>query len=242
MTTDLRQPSSHRAEELGYDQNSLEEEENGLEIASAALGQSETTGGVPFYTGNHHHTSLSTRLISIKGEMTGPTSALELCSPGTALPRHLLIPSRARKPIPEEDRKFLLAKGVFALPGNDTCASLLRAYMSHVHPIMPIIEIDQILNHYHDGRLHEYNILLLWCIFFAGVNVSPPLASQICATNASHQFIPASVYQKEGYKSRKEMKSVLYSRANVCKSQDDRSCPIVNTRPVPYPELNKLQY
>lgn len=177
MTADPRQPAPRREEDLGYDQNSLEEEENGLEIASAALGQSKTIGGVPFYTGKRHHTSHLTRLISSKGEKTGPTSALELCSPGTALQRHLLIPSRARKPIPEEDRKFLLDKGVFALPGNDTCASLLRAYMSHVHPIMPIIEVDQILNYYHDGRLHEYNILLLWCIFFAGVNVSPPLAS-----------------------------------------------------------------
>ncbi|KAL5362930.1 fungal-specific transcription factor domain-containing protein [Aspergillus floccosus] len=145
-----------------------------------------------------HHTGM--KLISSKGEQTGPTSALDFCSPGTALPRHLLIPSRARKSLPEEDRNFLLAKGVFTLPGNNACASLLRAYMSHVHPIMPIIEIDQILNHYHDGRLNEYNILLLWSVFFAGVN-------------ASRQFIPASVYEEEGYSSRKEMKSVLYSRA-----------------------------
>lgn len=176
-----------------------------------------------------HHPGV--KLISSKGEQTGPTSALDFCSPGTALPRHLLIPSRAKISLPEEDRNFLLAKGVFSLPGNNACASLLRAYMSHVHPIMPIIEIDQILNHYHDGRLNEYNILLLWSVFFAGVNVRrPPGFSNVCVTKASRQFIPASVYEEEGYNSRKEMKSDLYSRAKVRRPIEGRPCPLCPCR------------
>ncbi|PLB52883.1 hypothetical protein P170DRAFT_434605 [Aspergillus steynii IBT 23096] len=175
--TDADSPQPSR---LGHERENLEEERNGLEIATAALGQGETNGGVPFYT----------------GEQTGLTSALDMCSPGMALPRHVLIPSRVRESLPEEDRKFLMAKGVFTLPKRDSCASLLRAYISHVHPVLPIVEIDQLLAHYHDGRLLEYNILLLWSVFFVAVN-----------------FVPASVYEKEGYKSRKEMKSAMYSRA-----------------------------
>lgn len=40
---------------------------------------------------------------------------------------------------------------------------------------MPIIEIDQVLDYYHSGRLREYNTLLLWSVFFAAVNVSFPV-------------------------------------------------------------------
>lgn len=36
---------------------------------------------------------------------------------------------------------------------------------------MPVIEIDHILDYQHNGRLSEYNILLLWCIFLAAANV-----------------------------------------------------------------------
>jgi hypothetical protein len=42
---------------------------------------------------------------------------------------------------------------------------------------MPVIEVDDILDYQHNGRLHEYNILLLWSIFFAAVNVSSLLAA-----------------------------------------------------------------
>lgn len=64
-------------------------------------------------------------------------------------------------------------KGVFTLPGNEACSSLLRAYFNHVHPIMPVIEADVILTYHQAGRLHEYNILLLWSVFLVAVNVSP---------------------------------------------------------------------
>lgn len=36
-----------------------------------------------------------------------------------------------------------------------------------------IIEAGGVLKHHHDGRLHEYNLLLLWSLFFVTVNVSP---------------------------------------------------------------------
>lgn len=37
---------------------------------------------------------------------------------------------------------------------------------------MPVIEVDHILEYQRNGRLHEYNILLLWSIFSAAVNVN----------------------------------------------------------------------
>ena len=71
----------------------------------------------------------------------------------------------------EEDRVYLTNKGVFSLPGEEACNSLLQAYFRHVHPIMPVIEVDHILHFFHIGRLREYNLLLVWSVFFVAVNV-----------------------------------------------------------------------
>ncbi|RAL05303.1 Zn(II)2Cys6 transcription factor [Aspergillus ibericus CBS 121593] len=157
-----------------------DEERNGLEIAEAALGNPERAGQVPFYT----------------GDKTGITSTLTLCTPGESLPRHLLIPSHAPTSLLEEDRAYLTSKGVFSLPGEEACNSLLQAYFCHVHPIMPVIEADHILHFFRTGRLREYNLLLVWSVFFVAVN-----------------FVPYNICELEGYESRKTMKAAMYSRA-----------------------------
>lgn len=72
-----------------------------------------------------------------------------------------------------EDRQYLASKGVFTLPGKEACDSLIRAYFRHVHPIMPIIEADQLLGAVAAGRLGDYNVLLMWSVFFVAVNVCP---------------------------------------------------------------------
>ncbi|KAJ5871102.1 uncharacterized protein N7529_003455 [Penicillium soppii] len=183
-TSSFQQPQSRytrdttvRVESEGDIEN---EERSGVEIATAALGQPQENGQIPFYTGGQ----------------TGPTYALDICSPEKSLPRHFLIPSHARFPLSDADQGYLQAKGVLTLPGKKSCESLLRAYLHHVHPLMPIIEVDTILEFQQNGRLHEYNLLLLWSIFFVAVN-----------------FVSRTVYEQEGYKSRKEMKASLYSRA-----------------------------
>ncbi|XRM40844.1 hypothetical protein ABZX51_004149 [Aspergillus tubingensis] len=157
------------------------EERYGLEIAAAALGQPQRAGRVPFYS----------------GAGTGPTSALEICFSDQSLSRHFLVPSSPAVHLAEEDKKYLESKGVFTMPGSATCESLLRAYFHHVHPIMPILEPDVILEHHRTGRLPENNVLIFWCIFFVASN-----------------FIAPDVYEQEGYGSRKEMKAAMYSRAN----------------------------
>ncbi|KAE8374677.1 fungal-specific transcription factor domain-containing protein [Aspergillus bertholletiae] len=158
-----------------------DEERNGDEIAAAALGQPRRVGEVPFYT----------------GDRTGPASTLDICSPGHSLPRHCLIPANNQTTtLTDDDRDYLQKKGAFTLPKPDTCEGLLRAYFYHVHPIMPVIEVDSILNYQHQGRLGDCNILLLWSVFFVAVN-----------------FISPHFYEQEGYVSRKEMKATMYSRA-----------------------------
>ncbi|KAL4998757.1 fungal-specific transcription factor domain-containing protein [Aspergillus recurvatus] len=157
-----------------------DEERNGLEIAAAALGDPGRAGRVPFYT----------------GDKTGITSTLSLLSSGESLPQHLFIPSRNSTSLSEEDRNYLASKGVFNLPSSDACQCLLQAYFRHVHTIMPIIEADQILHFFQGGRLQEYNLILVWSVFFVAVN-----------------FVPSSICEREGYESKKAMKAAMYSHA-----------------------------
>ncbi|KAL2828388.1 C6 transcription factor [Aspergillus cavernicola] len=173
--------SPRRDASLSQHDNIESEERNGLEIAAAALGQPQRTGQVPFYS----------------GEGTGPTSALGICVSDQSLSTHFLVPSHSSVHLAEEDRKYLQIKGVFTMPGGETCDSLFRAYFHHVHPIMPILEPDRILDYHQTGRLQEYNVMILWCIFFVASN-----------------FVPQRVYEQEGYGSRKEMKAAMYARAN----------------------------
>nr|UPX44679.1 hypothetical protein FAC6B23_13 [Penicillium fuscum]UXX61836.1 hypothetical protein FAC4N16_09 [Penicillium fuscum] len=146
--------SSRRASSDPRLRNFEDEERNGLEIASAALGQPERVGEVPFYT----------------GERTGPTSALDVCLPDQSLPRHFLVPLH-RRDLSSDDQEFLRKKKVFTLPGKTACDSLIEAYLLHVHPVLPVIEADVLLSHHKAGELETYNLLLLWSLFFVAVNV-----------------------------------------------------------------------
>lgn len=119
----------------------------------------------------HRRKKRKTNLM-ITGEQTGITPVFEVCLPQHALPRHLLLPLHSSESLSQEDQDYLRMKGVYTLPRHDSCECLLIAYLHHVHPIMPVVDISVLINHHQEGRLDKYNLLLLWSIFFAGVNVS----------------------------------------------------------------------
>lgn len=162
-----------------------DEERNRIKIAASALGQPEGASQAYFYAGKFSYTL--TRVMYIqhsiqyglmlfffsltKGDQTGLTSTLDLCSAGHRLPQHFLIPTHMPASLADEDRLYLGNKGVFTLPGKEACESLIRAYFRHVHPIMPIVEAGQLLYALQSGRLQDYNILLIWSVFFVAVNV-----------------------------------------------------------------------
>lgn len=106
------------------------------------------------------------------GEAPGFTSILDTCSPSQQpAARHILI-SEAPISLSDEDREYLRYKGVFTLPQRSTCNELLRAYFHHVHPIMPVVDASVLLKLHQTGKASEWNLLLLWSMFFVAANVS----------------------------------------------------------------------
>lgn len=106
------------------------------------------------------------------GEAPGFTSILDACSPSQQpAARHILI-SEAPISLSDEDREYLRCKGVFTLPQKSTCNELLRAYFHHVHPIMPVVDASVLLKLHQTGKASEWNLLLLWSMFFVAANVS----------------------------------------------------------------------
>lgn len=133
---------------------------------------------------------------------------------GSSVPRHFLIPSGTETFLEEEDREYLKAKGVFTLPQNDTCAALLRVYLSHVHPVYPVIEVEQLWDCYHNGRLGQYNLLLLWSIFSVAVNVK-----RLSRTHPSLTDQKSVVYLVSGFRTRGVQVSTAYEGRHVLSSK-----------------------
>lgn len=148
----------------------------GAEISSAALGQSNQAARAPFYTGMRSamlgvSPEMALTVIIKTGEAPGFTSVLDACSPSQPVARHILI-SEASISLSAQDREYLQYKGVFTLPQKSTCNELLRAYFHHVHPMMPIVDATVLLKFHETGKASEWNLLLLWSMFFVAVNVS----------------------------------------------------------------------
>lgn len=163
------------------EQSRIEDEErSAADFATASLAPRDAEANdMPIYT----------------GESLGFSAVLDVLATH-AVPRHVFRPS-SHPSLTAQDVEYLKFKGCLTLPSSDICRELLRAYFHHVHPILPVVDAAQVLKfeQQHD-RPAEWNLLLLWSIFFVAVN-----------------FIPAETCTVAGYSSRKEMKEAMYSRA-----------------------------
>jgi hypothetical protein len=86
--------------------------------------------------------------------------------------KHYLIPRSTVKALSPEDLRYLKAKGVFSLPEENICESLLRCFFHHVHPNTPVVDVKSVLGYYLDGGAKKVNLLLLWSMFSVAANVS----------------------------------------------------------------------
>ncbi|PON27027.1 hypothetical protein TGAM01_v203976 [Trichoderma gamsii] len=171
-----------RASAVSSEQSiSADEERIGVEMVEVALGYPRRTGQIPYYVGE---------------QTGGPTSIMHICTTDHAIPRHLLLPEAKQIVLTDDERAFLRSKGVYSFLSDTTMECMIRAYFHHVHPIMPVLEADTLLEHYRSKRMHEYNLILLW---------------SMCSIASN--YMPAEIYEAEGFTSRKTMKAEMYSRA-----------------------------
>lgn len=70
------------------------------------------------------------------------------------------------------DVAYLRSKGVFSVPSERICDSLLTAYFHHVHAILPVVDAAAVLTSYRNGGASAVNLLLLWSMFSVAANVS----------------------------------------------------------------------
>jgi hypothetical protein len=92
-------------------------------------------------------------------------------APEEAAPKHILLPYNIPASLSSQERAYLDYKGCFTLPQNEICVGLLRAYFHHVHPLIPVVDAEETLK-FLDSNTNEYNLLLLWAMFFVAANVS----------------------------------------------------------------------
>ncbi|OTA03117.1 Zn2Cys6 transcriptional regulator [Trichoderma parareesei] len=163
--------------------STADEEQLGVEMVEAALGHPRREGRVPYYIGE---------------QTGGPTSTMHICSTDHVIPKHLLMPAAKQTILTDDEKAFLRSKGVYSFLSEASADSLIRAYFHHVHPIMPILEADKLLEYHRLKRLNEYNLILLWGLYTIASN-----------------YMPAEVYENEGFASRKAFRAEMFSRA-VC--------------------------
>lgn len=61
---------------------------------------------------------------------------------------------------------------------------------------MPVIEVDILLDQYRAGKLQDYNLLLLWSIFFVAVNVIFQALVLLLATLIRHDSLSRAMFSK----------------------------------------------
>lgn len=63
------------------------------------------------------------------------------------------------------------AKGCYSLPSQQVCESLIYCYFHYVHTTLPVVDVTDFLEHYHERGFQNASLLLLWSIFSVAANV-----------------------------------------------------------------------
>lgn len=111
-----------------------------------------------------------------------------------------LKPSTDR--IAEDDLAYLRAKGAFAVPGVGFRDALIWSFFEYVHPLMPVLDIDQFLQSTldKDGSSEKISLLLYQAVLFAGT-----------------AHVKMEYLQEAGFKTRRHARKVFFQRVRVRK-------------------------
>lgn len=108
------------------------------------------------------------------------------------------------KPLPQRmtsvDIDYLYAKGALALPTIETRNALIRSYLDHVHPMMPLLEVHELLRIIDDGtgQYGRISLLLFHAIMFAGT-----------------AFVDEKYLKEAGYHNRRAARKAFFQKARV---------------------------
>lgn len=108
------------------------------------------------------------------------------------------------KPLPSRmtsvDIDYLFAKGALSLPDVPVRNALLRAYIEYVHPYMPLIEMNEVVQIIDEGNgeTGRISLLLFQAIMFAGT-----------------AFVDMEYLRNGGYSNRKAARKAFFQKARV---------------------------
>lgn len=101
--------------------------------------------------------------------------------------------------LPYEDVQYLDAKGVFEIPDVRLCRKLLTAFVEHVYPFLPVLDLEPFLEAAarNDGT-KQISLLLFHAVMFSAT-----------------AFVEWSYLHEAGYHSRKEARRSFIHKARV---------------------------
>lgn len=118
-------------------------------------------------------------------------------SHNTSLPHFLYPIPRGTSAV---DAAYLGSKGAFTLPPEPLQNGLLRAYVEYVHPYMPAVDIEPLLEtiQNRDGSKGQVSLLFYHAIMLA-----------------ASAFVDIDLLIEAGYESRKYARKIFFERARV---------------------------
>lgn len=107
-----------------------------------------------------------------------------------------------------DETTYLQKKNALSIPEPSLRDAILRAYAEFVHPLMPILDLRNVLRivHGNDGKSDKLSVLLFQAVMFAGSN-----------------FVEDERFLRAGYTSRNSARESFLQKTRV---RDDSSVPI----------------
>lgn len=140
-------------------------------------------------------------LVTEVHRLLGPTWALP--------PYNELLPSYFKRPsaqLQQEDLDFLIRKGAFDIPSPFVTEEIFKAYIRHVHPHIPCLDLGRFssvifgrASHSQDHGDGKISILLFHAVMFAGAF-----------------FVDLKYLYSAGFLSRRHALDTLFQRVRVC--------------------------
>ncbi|RVX74787.1 hypothetical protein B0A52_01064 [Exophiala mesophila] len=134
------------------------------------------------------------------------TAGVDVCAKESwetpALPRFVKpIPDH----LPKEDIEYLQRKGALSIPEPDLRAALLRSFIEYVHPTLPILQLQDLLDILQDNSPtnERISLPLFQAIMFAGA-----------------PWVDIKLFRRLGYLTRKAARRALYLKARLLYDSD----------------------